>query len=216
MQMGESIAIIIIVILLVVFGFVFYTKWAQAKISMGAAGSREEDAFAVASIVANLPELHCSKNTVVELACYDLLKIEHLRTMITDSNAGLRSYPPETCQLSQDMTKDAFFFYNSLFKNSRISVYEIYPDPNDLTVFAAVEQRSLLRLDDPTLPLYTSSDPNGDLDTSDAVDQFFVVIYDSRPADVTQKIPARIPIRIYNPMDESVKLGVIEVVRYFS
>jgi hypothetical protein len=170
--MGEAVIIVIIVILLITFGFVMYGRWATASIKVKAAVFREEDAYRIASITANLTELHCSRNNVVELNCYDTLKIKALTTLIGQSRGGTTP-------------KDSYLHYASLFKNSRIVVYEIFPHPISTT-------------------------------TGDASDTpFRYVIYDVAPAEITQRIPARIPIILYNPLTEESRFGVIEVVRYY-
>lgn len=173
-QMGEAVIIVIIVILLITFGFIFYSRWASVSLRANAASFRESDAYAVASVVANLPELHCSRANVVELNCYDTLKIKAMTKLINDSRRG-----------NFGVSRDSYFYYTSLFKNAKIVVYEVYP----------------------LVP------PVGASNVSDS--PFHYVVYDNEPASVVQKIPSRIPVVLYDPLLETRKFGVIEVVRYY-
>lgn len=198
-QMGESITIMIIVILLVVFGFIFYTKWSEARITSASSSMREEDAFATATIAASLPELQCSKNNVLELNCYDMLKIKHMNGLLYDSEKR------RPFQSGQDSAStEAFFFYSNLFRNARVSVYEVYPGFYSGETVPDVNGATQGR------PFCQYAADNGDGNNA-----FYCVIYDKSPAEVRQKIPARIPIKLYNPLTEEFRYGVIEVVRYF-
>jgi hypothetical protein len=172
--MGEAVVIVIIIILLIVFGFIFYSKWASVSLKAKASSYREMDAYAVASVIANLPELHCSQANVVELNCYDTLKIKAMTRLINDSRQG-----------NFGVSKESYLYYASLFKNAKIVVYEVYP-------LAPDESAS---------------------NVSDA--PFHYVVYDNEPAKVVQKIPARIPVVLYDPLKEERRFGVIEVVRYY-
>jgi hypothetical protein len=188
-QMGEAIMVVVIVIILIVFGFVFYTRWAESNIKSQSGASREEDAYAVATVASNLPELHCSEMNVVSITCYDTLRIAALKTVIEDSKRGSNA--------GGVVSKEAFFYYSSLFKNSNITVYEIYPSyapdvacwPGDDCV--------------PPIPALNWSEP------------LYYTIYDNPPDKITQRIPARIPITLYDPLTEKEKFGIIEVVRYY-
>lgn len=150
----------IIVLLLIVFGFIFYAKWAEGQIKHSASSIREEEAYSVVSLAANLPELHCTRNNIIELNCYDTLKIQEMAELI-------------------DGDVQAYYYYNALFKAASIKVYEIYPHgPNRMNHFSHT-------------------------------------IYNNTPEIVEQKVPARIPIKLYNPLNEDTRFGVIEVVRYY-
>lgn len=186
-QMGETIVIVIIVMLLIVFGFVIYTRWAQASLKVSSQSAREMDAYAIASVVANLPELHCSRNNVIEQNCYDTLKIAAMTRLINESRAGYYCNPPNSdghvdCPA---VTKDSFFHYQSLFKNTKIVVYEVYP-------------------------LVPGANPSNVSDSP-----FHYIVYDNPPAEILQKIPARIPIILYDSLTEDARFGMIEVVRYY-
>lgn len=163
--------ITMIILLLIIFGFVFYYKWAQSSLTFTMQAFREEEAYAAATVASNLPELHCSRDNVIDLNCYDTLKIKAMRTVIDRSR-------------SPNQSKTSFFYYNSLFKNANVSVYEIYPRAG-------------------------ADEPDGSLVP------FHVVIYDNPPAKITQKIPARIPVTLYDPITDTTRYGMIEVVRYY-
>jgi len=168
-------AVLIIIIVLIVFGFIFYAKYVEGKIKGATSTAREDEAYAVIGLAANLPELHCSENNVMEENCYDILKIKHMQAMLSDST-------------------NIYLYYQGIFKNTKLTIYEIYPG------FAPTNDGWMAEADD-AKKNYT--------------DPVYYVVYDSEPENVVQKIPARIPVKLYNPLTEETKLGIIEVIKYY-
>jgi hypothetical protein len=95
-----------------------------------------------------------------------------------------------------------------MFKNAKITIYEIYPD----NFYSDADIANNI-LDNAPAGLFWSAAVSPVNEQFDA--PFYYVVYNNTPAKVTQKIPARIPINLYNPLTNTMKLGIIEVVRYY-
>ena len=124
--MGESIAVIIIITLMIFFGLTFYSKIKTLDINDEADKYSQLDAIKLANIVSNMPEMLCSEQRVVDLNCVDKYKLLALSSSIDQG--------------------DARFYYLSMFGNSRISVHQLYPDAmiyhiyeNNMTLNQSIE-----------------------------------------------------------------------------
>ena len=109
-QMGETIAVIVIITIMIFFGLAFYSKIKTLDLNEQVDKYNQLDTIQLANTVANMPELLCSKQQVIDVNCVDKYKIMALQESIADG-AG----------------NPAFFYYNNIFGNSRIKVIQIYP-----------------------------------------------------------------------------------------
>lgn len=109
MQMGETIAVIIVVIFLIVLGLVFYSKIKAQSLQEKKVVFEELDVVKLSQLSYSLPEIQCSFAEVSEHGCIDLLKFNYLAEMINNSYTS-----------SSDKT--AYFYYRELFGTSRISL----------------------------------------------------------------------------------------------
>jgi len=107
-QMTENIVIIAIIIFIIVFGFMFYSKLRTGTIEQKSREYSELETVKAAQIISNLPELSCSRNSLVDIGCFDKFKLEAF--------------------INLELTKDYFEYYRSLFGKSTIIINEIYPD----------------------------------------------------------------------------------------
>ncbi|MDA1196430.1 MAG: hypothetical protein O2779_00515 [Nanoarchaeota archaeon] len=112
-QMGESVAILFIFFILIVFGFVFYMKILGSSAQVEFEENIQLQAIGVAQRVSFLPEVQCSRDNVRKENCIDLLKLEHLDEIVP------------TNQLH----------YFDLFGFSRIRVQQLFPPGDDLAVY---------------------------------------------------------------------------------
>lgn len=116
-QMGETIAVIVIITIMIFFGLAFYSKIKTLDFKEQADKYTQLDTIQLANTVSNMPELLCSKQQVIDVNCIDKYKIFSLQKSITDGAAT------------------AFFYYGSMFGNSRIKVIQIYPPAGEKLIY---------------------------------------------------------------------------------
>lgn len=107
-QMGESIAVVVIVIVLIVFGIVIYSRLSQSGIEEKQRIYEELDAIELATIILGLPETHCTFLHSTDINCLDRLKLKHFAGQLDESPA-------------------VRLFYADLFGESDVSVAIITP-----------------------------------------------------------------------------------------
>lgn len=105
-RMGESIAVMFVFFLLLVAGFIFYSKIERRNIIIEKEEADELKAIEIAQIVSFLPETQCIKENVQVYNCLDILKLEALKGVIEENR----------------------LYYYDLLQNSNITVKQIYPD----------------------------------------------------------------------------------------
>ena len=105
-QMGESIAILFIFFILVVFGFVFYMDIMKGSAKIEIEENIQLKAIGIAQKVSFLPELQCSEENVRVEDCIDLMKL----------NAA------------SDLLKDNSIYYYDIFEFSKIWIEEVFPN----------------------------------------------------------------------------------------
>jgi len=122
-QLGETTAVIAIVIILLVIGIVFWNKVSNSNVSDIRTQSQELSVIEIANMVPELTELKCYESGVNKVKCLDWYKILAMNKSINDKN-----------------NKDVFLFYNDYFKNSKITISVVYPDVlgnNNITIYDA-------------------------------------------------------------------------------
>jgi hypothetical protein len=110
MQMVENIAILIVIVFILMFGFIFYSRLHSGKIVERHREYSELELVEATQKIINLPELSCSIESVVDVSCVNKLKAEAF--------------------LELNLTKDYFEYYNSMFGFSRVSIKSVFPDNN--------------------------------------------------------------------------------------
>jgi len=103
MQMGESIAIIIIVLILLIGSLTFYAKLKSASINNKKSLFQELDVVKLSQITYSLPEIQCSFAEVSDYGCVDSLKFKYLSDIINSSS-----------------NNQVYFYYRDLFGTSKI------------------------------------------------------------------------------------------------
>ncbi len=110
-RMSETIAVLFIFFVLILFGIIFYYNFQKVSIK-----EKQEEALAIRAIETTLktlylPELICSNGygNEVEDNCFDLTKMKHAQELIVE--------------------KEDYYF--SLFGYSKITVYQLYPEGAD-------------------------------------------------------------------------------------
>jgi len=116
-RMSESIAILFVFFILVVFGFIFYSKIEARNFELQKGQVQDLRAVEVAQTFSFLPEIQCTKENVATSNCFDIMKLEALQEYIGESLQNEDKY------------------YDKLLRSS-IVVKEIYPSPgNSWTIY---------------------------------------------------------------------------------
>lgn len=74
-QIGETIFIVIIVVLLLIFGMIFYAQAQKGEFIAQESEMNELDTIALSQITSSLSELQCSIQGVKPLSCFDVNKL---------------------------------------------------------------------------------------------------------------------------------------------
>jgi len=109
----ETIVVLAIFFILVFFMFIFYSKISENSLEIENEQNSELDAIKIAQRASFLPELQCSQDNVIEDNCIDLHKLAALIDVINENE----------------------IHYFDLFKFSRITVNEVYPNDGQIIVY---------------------------------------------------------------------------------
>jgi hypothetical protein len=118
-QLGESTAVVIIIVIMLVLGIVFWNKVSNSGIMSIQSQSQELSVIETANTVPEMPELKCYESKVDQVKCLDWYKILAMSNATNDTNSK------------------AFEYYNYYFKNSKITVMKIYPEEGNVTIYDA-------------------------------------------------------------------------------
>jgi len=109
--MGESIAVVIVVVILLIIGIAFWRALHISDTKETIDLSQEYSVIELAKTVTELPELKCyAAQSVSKVNCFDYYKIMALKETIGETDRA------------------AFNYYSNYFKNSKITFSIIYPD----------------------------------------------------------------------------------------
>ena len=115
MQMGETIAVLLVFFFLVVIGMVFYVNVIKSKTAIAKDENAQLEAVAVLKRALSLPELQCSRQDISSSYCVDLLKLE----------AASRLMP----------SNEEHYF--DILGFSVITIRELYPARQNYTLYSA-------------------------------------------------------------------------------
>ncbi len=153
LQMTENIVIIIVIVFILMFGFIFYTKVRAQTLEGKSKEYSELDLVQASQAIVALPELSCSSESLVEIGCLNKLKLEAFNVL--------------------NMKEDYFEYYHEIFGKSRVTINSTFPR------------------DDFGFELY-----NNPYNNSEAGSPMFI------------------PINIFDPIDNSLNFGYIEIFKY--
>ncbi len=111
--MGESVAILFIFFILVVFGFVFYMNVMKSSTKVEMEENIQLKAIGIAQKASFLPELQCSEENVRVEDCIDVLKLEAASSLLENNN----------------------IYYYDVFEFSKIWVEEIFPGTQEWPLY---------------------------------------------------------------------------------
>jgi len=121
-KMFETIAVLLIFMVLLGFGFIFYSKISGDSVGETSEEQFELKAIQAAQLVSFLPELQCTSPTSTNIVvddCFDILKVESLTEILKDpANQRIKSE-----------------YYFDSFGNSRIYIEQVYPTVSTWTVY---------------------------------------------------------------------------------
>lgn len=120
-QMTENIAIMIVVVFLLVFGIIFYSRVREANIKKQIDEYSELDLVKAAQTVTNLPEISCSVNSLSVVGCLDMLKLEAFVALNLTNSSNYYEY-------YRDKFGKSKVFINSTFTNSSFNC-TLYDNP---------------------------------------------------------------------------------------
>ena len=108
-QIFETIAVLVVFFILLGVGFIFYAKVIKSNIESDTAEISQGKSVSIAQRVMFLPEIQCSEDNVPKEDCIDTLKLDSAISVINKPENSL--------------------YYYDLFEFSRITIWEIYPNP---------------------------------------------------------------------------------------
>ncbi|HIH92091.1 TPA: hypothetical protein HA281_04760 [Candidatus Woesearchaeota archaeon] len=112
-QMGETIAILLVFFFFVVIGMVFYVNIIKSKSATEREENTQLEAITVLKKALALPELQCSRQNIVEDSCIDLLKLQAASIVVPQHQE---------------------YYFDSL-GFSVVSVQEVYPSTHNYTLY---------------------------------------------------------------------------------
>lgn len=153
LQMTENIAIIVVIVFILMFGFIFYAKVRAESLKGKIREYSDLDLVKASQVISSLPEISCSINSVEQVGCLDQLKLEAF--------------------INLNLTKDYYEYYRSMFGKSRINIVSVFPE----------------------------NDSN-------------YKIYDNNYTESYNENSIFIPMNIFNPIDNTLNIGYIQVTKY--
>ncbi len=106
--MTENIAIIMIIIFILMFGFIFYSKVRSASIQGKLKEYSELDLVKTSQTISSLPELSCSVESLTDVGCINKLKLEAF--------------------IELGLQEEYYEYYRGLFGKSQVTFNSTFPD----------------------------------------------------------------------------------------
>lgn len=104
LQIGESIAVLLVFFMFLVFGLIFFAKFQQSDIVERSEKVSETLAVAISQKISTMPELRCSEEKSLEVNCFDLQNIiifsEVLPGFMEENKAHTKEYFWDSYQYS--------------------------------------------------------------------------------------------------------------------
>ena len=104
-KMTETIGVLVIFFILVLFGFIFYTQYQKSAIKQQQEELTAKNAVATSLTISFLPELRCSEKDIPTIGCIDKIKFDMFKTKLEDP--------------------DSYSFYSKIFGKSTIYLENI-------------------------------------------------------------------------------------------
>ena len=128
LQMTETVAVLIVFFILLMFGLLFYTRFQRSSLDEQRAEFASERAITISLTSMLLPELRCSKGDNVPVRdCVDLFKLD----------------------IAQKKMHEEKDYYFDLFGFARVSVEEYYPGKNKWLLYENVNPEATVHVKTP-------------------------------------------------------------------
>ena len=118
-QLGETIFIVIFILLIIIFGIVFFSGAEKEELQKQQTKYAELSTVSLAQYATSLAELSCSKKGVEDLSCYDVRKLEAFANLLNDSE-------------KIDITREYYF---TQLGNAKLEIEQIYPYPDYILLY---------------------------------------------------------------------------------
>src|SRR3989338_5532603 len=100
-RIAESMAVMVVFFLLLLFGYSFYIKFQQKGFEDQLRLNSEHSSIQVAQRIYYLPELQCSTGyRLVRESCYDKLKLQKFKDLLEDDNNAKNFFYKEILDIS--------------------------------------------------------------------------------------------------------------------
>jgi len=113
-QIGETVAILLVFFILVVIGLVFYANVIKQDVGIQKEKSSQIKSISIAQRLMFLPELQCSDDNVITDNCIDKLKLDS----------------------AQRIMKENQIYYYDMFEFSEANITRIYPDEYKWNIYS--------------------------------------------------------------------------------
>lgn len=108
-EIGETIVVIFILMILIVFGLVIYYQFQSSSLQQTKQRFGGLKTVELAQVISNMPELQCSNLKVAEVSCIDEVKARQFSSYLATPG------------------NKAFFYYRETLGTSKIEIQRIYP-----------------------------------------------------------------------------------------
>jgi|GEM_PF-2294357 len=188
-QLGETTAVVIIVIIILIIGIVFWNKASNSNVKDIQSQAQELSVIDIANIVPEMPELKCYESSVSKVKCLDWYKIRAMGDAMSGSGGADSA--------SDDKDTGLFQFYNTYFKDTRITIVPLYPKDDIIDI----NSLSLTDQDNPEMK-------KGRI--------WNVTIYDAKSANKSVTNMIYIPVNIKDYTTKKTYYGLVIVEGYYN
>ncbi len=108
-KMVESVFVVIIFMVILMIGIVFFSRFQQSDAQFRETERRLTESIQLAQTFASLPELSCTEGSVISDSCLDLMKLEAMDLLARSDH----------------------IYYFDLFRYGTITVERLYPPPEE-------------------------------------------------------------------------------------
>jgi sensor histidine kinase regulating citrate/malate metabolism len=124
MQFGETVFVVFIILIIIVLGFVFYSKIQEDNFKEELRKKSSQNLVLVAHSISSLPELECSIYKSSDFVCVDKFKAKNIKAILEQARSEKNTY------------------YFDFLNNLRISIHQVYPNKQTYPIYDHYEGQS--------------------------------------------------------------------------
>jgi len=121
MQSNETILVLFIFFIILIFGFIFYSKIQNVAIERQQKAMENLNLIEVSKLLKDIPELSCSQKNAIIYNCYDLFKIDAFNELLKSR----KDYFSNTPLFNTNIT----VYQYDPYLNKDINMWNIYDNP---------------------------------------------------------------------------------------